>query len=302
VAKLLAVFDTDVLYASRLMEYLRKSDRCDFEVLLFTRMDILIDFLKHQTVEILLLGGEKLADDFPDGNIGHVFILCDDKRLMREREEAIFKYQAADRVCSEILSRYTKLEDGRYSNCNGKVRFVAYFSPIPGGDKISHAWAQAKKMSESSKTLFINLEMLPASGFLKQEDESRSMSELLYYLKEGKPEYINRLKDCLEYSEKMAFLRKPVHGFDLLSLNREDMKRFMEDIENLADYEIVVFYLGMYSEASMEVLKHCDEINVIISDISYEEDVYEEWRRQMSLIGMDMEKNKLNRVKLQRGW
>lgn len=83
-AKLLAVFDTDVLYASRLMEYLRKSDRCDFEVLLFTRMDILIDFLKHQTVEILLLGGEKLADDFPDGNIGHVFILYKDNLITYE--------------------------------------------------------------------------------------------------------------------------------------------------------------------------------------------------------------------------
>lgn len=63
--KLLAVFDTDILYATRLMEYLKEADWECFEILLFTRQESLFDFLKYQKIDILLYGGELLPEELP---------------------------------------------------------------------------------------------------------------------------------------------------------------------------------------------------------------------------------------------
>lgn len=294
--KQLAIFDTDILYTSRLMEYFKKTKWDEFEILLFTKKDSLINFLKYQAIDILLYGGDTSTDEFPKDNIRYVFRLCEDTNQIQGRDEMIYKYQPACKLGADILSRYTRLEDINQNGSDGDVRFVAFFAPVPGEDKITYTWSAAKKLSNNSKVLFIDLEQLPAAAMLRQEDSGRSMSELLYYLKEAGSNYIDKLKSYLNYSEKLSYLTGPTHGFDLLSLSREDMGRLMDDIKNHTDYETVILHLGIYTEASMEALSRSDEVNIISCDLPYEESAVKEWERQMGLIGKDNKNLKINRI------
>lgn len=296
--KLLAIFDTNSLYASRLMEYLKKSDLEGFDILLFTKKESLADFIKYQEVDILLLGGDRLFEEIPKESIKYIFWLSEDKGYMKDKHDTIYKYQSAANITSEILSLYTRLEDENHNSLYGDVRFVVVYPPVPGIEKISYAWSLAKKLSKTRKVLFIAFDIFPTSCISRHEDMGQSMSELLYYLKESKSDYMDRLKSYISYSEKLSYLSGPAHGFDLLSLGNEDIIRFMEDLREHADYEIIIFYLGIYTEGSMEILSRCNEICIATCSLPYEELVVSEWERQMELIGMPIKKLRINRIKL----
>lgn len=297
--KLLAVYDTDTLYASRLMEHFRKSNWDSFEIILFTKIESLIDLLKYQMIDVLLCSQDTLFEETERENIKYIFPLCSDEKQIDEINNSIYKYQAAGKIASDIMSRYTKLEDKNYTVSNGEVMFVAFFPPVPGEEKIAYAWSMAKELSKRKKVLFIALEQLPTPNISRQEDKGQSMSELLYYLKESNIDYMNKLKSYLCYSEKLSYLTGPAHGFDLLSLSREDMGRLMDGIKEYTDYETVIIYLGIYTEASMEALSRSHEIYIVTRDLSYEELVENEWERQMELIGIQINKLNINRIKLE---
>lgn len=297
--KLLAIFDDDILYASRLMEYFKKNGWEGFEILLFTKKESLVDFLKYQSVDILLYGGDELLEGLSQENIKYIFWLSpDDKRKIEDKHETVYKYQAAAKIASDILSCYTRLEDRKQGASFGNVNIIAIYPPVPGLEKIRYAWSFAKELSISKKVLFIAFEPLPTSDMPGKEDMGQSISELLYYLKESKADYMSNFKSYLSYSERLSYLTGLNHGFDLLSLSKEDMTRFMDDLKNHSDYETIIFYLGIYTEGSMEVLSLCNEVYIATCSLPYEELVLEEWERQMELIGRPINKLNINRVEL----
>lgn len=296
--KILAVYDQDVLYATRLTEYISKLSWESFEILLFTRLESLLDFLKYNAVEILLYGDDNIPESIEVRNIKYIFCLSKDRKSMEDKYQRIFKYQAAGKITSDILSCYTRLEDSNIKEPFGNVKFISVFSPVAGAEKISFAWLLAKELSKKSKVLLISLDMF--SGFLKSEDtESEyAFSEYLYYLKEGSKEHINKLKSCLSYSEKLAYLSGLNHGFDLLSLSKEEALKFIDEMKEHKEYEVIVCFLGIYTEATMEILTNSNQVFLTICDKPYEEMVIKEWERQMELMGIKLTNQKQHIIKL----
>jgi len=298
--KLLAIYDIDVLYATRLMEYFKKSAWEGFEILLFTTKDNLIDFLEYQPIEILLYGGEDLAWEEYSNNIKHIFLLSIDKRLPKDNNRFVYKYQPASKIISDVLSLYTKLEDSRGQISDGNVLIMTVFAPITGDEKYEFSWSLAKYISSIRKVLFIPLELLPTAHMTRQEDCGQSLSEFLYYLKESKTDPIDKMKSYLNYSERLSYLSGLTHGFDILSVNKEDSRRIIDCLKEHKEYEIVIFYLGIYTEASMEILRHSVEICIISYGDNHEGLVREEWERQMELLGCSVNNLKYRLIKLPR--
>ena len=296
--KLLAVFDTDVLYASRLLEFLKTLKWEGFEIVLFTKEESLLDFLKYQSVEILLYGGESSPEDLPKDNIKYIIWLSADIRQGKNKQEIIYKYQSAQKIGTELLSQYTRLEDVNQQSAFGEANLITVFSPIPGAEKISYAWSMAKELSNRRKVLFVSFEQLPTGFVIQGENSKPSMSEFLYYLKESNIDLMDQLRAYINYWERLSYLSGPSHGFDLLSISREDVSRLLEEIKNCKEYQQIIFYLGIYTEASMEILSSSDEVYIAIRDGPYEERIEKEWERQMELTGIKVEQLNHHIVKL----
>lgn len=295
--KLLAIFDTDVLYASRLMEYLKKLAWEGFEVLLFTKMESLTDFLEYQPVEILLYGGENLEEEElhliqNTNNAKYVFCFSSNKKLIKDNSSLIYKYQSATDISSDILSLYTKLEDSKDETAYGDVQIISVFSPAPSIEKLRFSWSLAKDLSSRVKVLFIPLEFFPTDHILHKGEKGQSLSDFLYYLKDSKNDSIDKIKSYLRYSEKLSLLSGINHGFDLLSVSKEDVGKLVMSIKEHKDYEVVVFYIGIYTEAAMELLRSSDEVCIVTCERAYEELTGAEWERQMELLKLPI--NKIN--------
>lgn len=294
--KLLVIYDTEVSYASRLMDYMKRSALTGFEVLLFTRRDSLDEFLKDHVVELLLLG-EEVQEEIPRDNIRFILQLTGTKPISRkEITQNVYKYQPAREVINDLLSCYMKAQGIHGTDRYGELNIISVFAPAGGRREVTYATNLALCLAERQKVLYLPMEQLPVSSVSATAGEDQALSEFIYYLKEYDNSLISKLKELLKFSGKLACLSGIAHGLDLLSLDKEDAGKLIEELKKNTDYEAVIFYHGIYTEFTIELMK-LSSSNYILSDGSlYSKGVLREWDRQMENLKMDTEAENFKRI------
>ncbi len=297
--KILAIYDSDISYASRLMDYIMKSARTGFETMVFTRKDSLKEFLNDKYIEILLLGEGMEAEELPEKKVLHTFVLTELKIIKpTDKPHKIFKYQAAKEVLSDIMACYARLEDHTGGGRNEDLKIISVFAPLPGPPEAAYSWFLAACLAEKGKALYLPFELLPVPAAPAPAGEDQAQSEFAYYLKEKTSDLITILKRLLKYSGKLPYLSGLAHGLDLLSLNKGDAARLIDELKKKTDYDKVILYLGMYTEFTMELMNLSDRVDILCREAPYSAKVNQEWERQMRLLGTDTGQNRFRRISL----
>lgn len=295
--KILAVLDFDKVYAARFLEFFKKTGLDGFDMVLFTNLDSLKEFTAYQPVEVLVYCDGISPENLPGENIRYMLCLSGEKDAgFIENTPAVFRYQSAKKVLSDILTCYTMLENKEGHAGSVSIRFISIYPTVWDASKLFFAGALAKQLSEKKKVLFLPLDPLAASFFPAVKDTGHRLSEFIYYLKENNRDLITKMKSCLQFTDKLSYLSGLTHGFDLYSLSREDISRFMDEVAGQTDFDLVVLYLAVYSDAMVEILERSNEIYVTDCGTPYEEVMIKEWERQMGLVGFQIKTNKYHRL------
>jgi hypothetical protein len=302
-AKILAVYDTDASYAVRLTEFIRKENTDGFEVTVFTRREKLEEFLRHQELELLLLGEGMLTKELPPGNIKYILRLSDQMEVNQKSEvPMILKYQSAQRVRSDILSCYARLEnsqpDNRVGTKTGECRVVSIFTPVSGITEITYSWFYAAGLAERNKILYLPLELFPVPVSETMTELDHSLSEFIFYLKENSLGLLSKLKSLIKYSGKLPILTGLTHGLDLISLTKEDAVKLVGELRKNSEYDVIVLYLGVYTEFTLEIMNQSDMVQVLDQGSNYARNVIREWERQMDFYGLDTGQTKFITISL----
>lgn len=299
--KVFAIYDNDVLFVTRFMEFLKKRKGFDYEVIVFTRKDSFNDYITDNPIEILLIDKELYEEEPIGSNIGYVYRLSEERGTKKDSEHhTIYKYQSAQNLISEILSDYLrkeKLSEGNYSSNDPKL--ITIVSPIPNLESLSFAWSFSYILSEKYKSLFIPMELFPVTIFTLEDNINQSLSEFIYYLKDNNPNVIMKMKSLLRYTNNLAYLSGITHGFDLLSLGKEDVDRWLEELKTHLDFSTIIFYFNYYSETYLELIRQSNEILVPILNSPYQISMIKEWKRQMDLIGIHSDSGRIRDINLQ---
>ena len=296
--KLLAIYDTEASYAARLMDYMKRATVADFEILMFTRRESLEEFLKDHVVELLLLG-EEMQEELPRENIRFTVRLSGSKAIGRkEAIQTIYKYQSAREVLNDLLACYMKAQGSQSSVRDRALSLISVFAPVGGLQEGTYARNLALCLAEKQKVLLLQMEQLPVSEEIDLTEKKQALSEFIYYLKEEHTQFIPKLKEQLMFSGKLAYLSGIAHGLDLLSLGKEDAVRLIEELRKSTDFEAVIFYLGIYTEFAIEVMKHSDYNHILANESSYSRGVLREWDRQMEFIKVDTKAEHYKRLLL----
>jgi hypothetical protein len=301
VERIFALYDSDVFYATRFMEYFKKKKDSDFTISVFTRKESLEEYLRSHSVEILLLGDTIAEEKLDDQKIKYIYRLTDKPaRQIEEGYPAIYRYQPAGTVINEIINDYQGKENLFQAKDNSvQTNILSVFSPVPGIDKIIFSWAVANLLSEQGSVLYIPLELLPVSLYEPVDRANQALTEFIYYLKEN-----IRIEDKIKVLPRtyggLSVLSGLVHGFDLLSLSKADIKNWVEELKTHRNFHTVVFYIGCYTEAMIELMQESDEVLVAASESTFEMVAIKEWERQMSQMGMPEKQDKVQYIMLPR--
>lgn len=285
---IIAIYDSDLTYAIRLMEYIKKRKDFGFEVLVFTEEKSLYDFASSRIIDILLMeDGLSINNEIKD-NIKVIFILSDylDRSTINE-ELRVLKYQSAQKLITEVLSTYNKfINKGEQTYGIKGSKIVSIISLIPERNKLAFAWSYAYHISEKNKVLFIPLELLPIPFIDMNEYSKSSLSDFLYYLKNKDPNLISIMNSYISYIDSIAYLSGLSIGLDLISVTKEDITKWIEALSLSPDYDVIVFYLGFYSEATVELMNQSDKVLVPIAEQSEDHVLIGELERQLNFIGV----------------
>ncbi len=291
--KLFVLFDSDILYATRFLEYFKVNKDTEFEVTVFTNKNSLEEFIQVYPIEILLLGEEACWEEREGGSIRFIYRLSENPKKDANGEEPfIYRYQPAQSLMKEIMKDYTARTCIFWNNTPSEQKqFISIYSPISSIEKLSFSWAFCSLISKKNKSLFVLLDPLPIQLLRPLGTSTQSLTEYIYYLKEN-TNSLDKLNSLVEAQGDLFYLRDILHGFDILSLNKEDMEKWIKELREQSDYSSIVFYLGCYNEAMVEIIKQSDTVLLPIEGSLYEEVVLKEWKRQLGQLGIRMKQEK----------
>jgi hypothetical protein len=291
VRKIIVLYDSDSIYAARFMEYFQNKQGFEWEVVAFTKKEKLEFYLEGNNIEVFLVGGEEGMETFPVEKVRYCYQLTEDHETGPENDK-VYRYQSVERIMEQVLSDYMRKQDEISAKINpNRMNITTVYSSVPGGQDVSIAWSIGFQLARQRKALFVPLEIYCLSQLEFIDQNRHGLSEFIYYLKDNS-NTLRRWKELLNYSNNLAYLSGANHGFDVLSLNREDIQRWIELLRTNTDYQNVVFYLGFYQEAGMELLKLSDRVVVIRGQSPYEEAVYRDLERQLDCIGIHLQEPK----------
>ncbi|HWT74735.1 MAG TPA: hypothetical protein VN258_08470 [Mobilitalea sp.] len=298
--KILALYDSDVFYATHFMEYFKKKKDFQFVISVFTRKESLEEFLCGNSIEILLIGEQNTLEDISTDKIHHIYKLSDRLRKDVNSEYAtVMKYQAVQTLMSEIMADYyMNVEDACITNPMKQLKVITVYSPVQSTEAQAFTWAMSTLMAQQSKVLLVILDLLPIQLLASIDSTIPYLSEFIYYLKEN-PNIIMKMKTLLGYAGNLSYLSGIAHGSDLLSLNRVDIQKLLEELRTNTDYEAVVFYLGGYMEAGMELIRLSNNVIIAGMETAYEAALYQTLIKQLELTGIELNRDKFLRIQLQ---
>lgn len=299
VEKIFALYDSDIFYATRFMEYFQGKREFDFRISVFTNKDSLKDFLVGHEIEILLAAPKIDMEEIPQ-KIKYIYYLSDSPINRKGMNtDQVYRYQSVRTLLSDVMNDYTGKEHANEAEYDSnQINLITVFSPIPGVEKLIFSWSVSSGLSEQGSTLFVPMDLFPVTLPAPMNQDNSSLTEFIYFLKEDSNVGL-KIKTLSKGEGKLSILSGIVNGADLLSLGREDIQKWIEGLRVHTDYSTVVFYAGYYSEAVMELIKLSDRVYLIVADNSYEAAVLQEWERQMEQMGVLINQEKYRNVTLQ---
>lgn len=267
---LVAMFDQEG-YTRRLAAYLNHHQNSMMEVRLFTNEDSLKQFLKQEPVEMLLVAERDWDPRWERDAKIHRLIFLSDGDVVREgmNHPVIFKYQSAESIVQELLAVIAD-DDGMQVKTkrmsSDHVEFIGVYSPYGGAGVSTFSYEMAKEYGMQYTTLYLNLELfhgMPEHSISKWREftpaeESRGMSELIFYLRQHKEKIAVKLQSLVRIQDGVAVIRAVEDYRDLYSMTVADMQRLLHVLAEETEYQKIFFDIGYIGESALELMRCCD--------------------------------------------
>jgi hypothetical protein len=289
VERIFALYDSDFYYTTRFMEYFKKKRDTPFEIIVFTQLESLKEYLRSNSVNVLLLGSDLDEDEIFIKKTKYIYQLAEDQRDCKSTNSySIYKYQPVSEVMQDILKDFRGRESRIYQetamDCQAKILTV--FSPKQRQEVLAYSLALHSILSKQRNILFINLELLPITFLAEMESDKSNLSEIIYYIKESK-DINTKLKELLSPGV-LSYLGGLDHAADILSMDVEDVKKLITELRKNSDYQWILFYVNSVSEALMELMIQSDALITIKGCTDYDQALYDTWLKQLQRLGKQL--------------
>lgn len=261
---ILGVLDPDIEYAGHLMDYLNRKEEFLLDVRIFTNEESLRNFIAQGIIDILLVPEYQIAetiDGLDENKRIKTVVILSSGNIIHENNRyiSIYKFQSTENLIKELTGIY--LEEAEYIPksgyiCDGKkIHIISVFSPCGGSGTTTTAFFLGQLLGEQKRVLIINWE--PFSNVQKQLElkTSTGFSELMYFIKEKKPNISFKIKSMVHKIENIDYLMPADHCKDLYQLELKDIKLFLQVLKEECEYDVVIFDIGFLTEVVEEVFR-----------------------------------------------
>ena len=264
--KILAVLETEGSYAKRFFDFLNEKKDFFFQTRVFTEETSLEEFLKEHSVEILLIA-EKSNYKKYEKEVAFTILLTEGRMVKEGEHTVIYKFQSAENILKEVLQNYVekKAEQGttmRYlSKGMAHTKKIAIFSPEGGAGKTTTSVLLGNLLGENKNVLVVNLEPFPKEyPWLENDVKQQGISELLYYMEQGKQNLEMKIKSMVCSIGNMDYLKGVSNYQDVQNMKEEDVLYFLEVLQQNTSYDVIIFDISFVGKGILTLMEKSDVI------------------------------------------
>ena len=266
--KQMAVYDREPDYTCRFAEYVNQRKEPLFLVHGFTDREELGNFVQENPVDILLTTPDTLEDVSQKENLGQVILLSDSEYPEEEPGyPMIYKYQSCERILRKVLDVYA--EQARIAVGHAlrleDMTLIGVYSPIGRTGKTSFALAFGRELSKRRKTLYINMEEYSGFHILYPNGDGWTLSELMYFLKQGKRTFVWKLEGMVRQIGGLDYIPPLKSPRELRQVDLEDWEALLEALGRETNYEFVILDLDGLVNGLFELMERCEKIYMPVS-------------------------------------
>lgn len=275
----LIIADEDPDFLHSLSSYLLEDYGQTFDVLTFSQVEYLDDYLTEQARTGILLISPAMLQTETIMQPGLLRILLSNEagqlepksRLGRANPECgqIFKYLSGPELVKSIMAILSESENCLSSvlSTSKKTSITAIYSPAGGVGKTTIALGCALQTAwEGKKVFYLNLEGSPSTGLFFEEVQGEGLATVLYYLQAKKENASLKIKALIntDLGSQIDYFAPTESGLELDEEGINALPELFNFLRNSCDYDLIYVDLGNEINTNFfRALDICDFILLI---------------------------------------
>lgn len=259
---ILVILDREEDFLYGIGRYFQERLLKSFDIYSFHRKESLVKFAEEKKKEIqVFLGSICLTEkEQKQLNIKQAIYLSDGRRIEERETPAIYKYQPVEGIMKEFLEicHFTR-EMGRVA-VKGSVRFLGVYSPVGRCGKTSLALVMGQVLAQKKRVIYVNLEEWPGFERIIGGYEGLDISDLIYYIKQGKKELGIYLDGMVVTLNQLKILPPVKKAPDIQEAEAKEIEVLFEEIVNSGEYDIVLVDFGSQIKSTFQLLERFEKV------------------------------------------
>ncbi len=265
---ILAVCDSDRLFTETMTGVFRGKKGLPFEVHGFSDCEMLMDFLKHDPVEILMISEKQFQKYKETEKASFVVILRENEEFDAGSHPCISKYRSASGLYRNVMELYLRESDHIAPTVKQRERPVIFgiYSPIRRCRQTSLALTMAEQLAKTDASLYLNFEWFSGFEHLMGQRFNGNMTDLLYYYQCDRERFPYRFESLVHKIDDLDFIPPGSSYVDYSGVTKEEWMGFITSILFMGHYRYVVMDLTEQVVGLFDLMKLCDHIVTICLD------------------------------------
>ncbi len=264
--KSFVIYSPDERYAGKIYEYICAKLKENHEVLLFTKIEPLEDYLDATRADILLAEtGEE--DDYMKSH-ADIFVRLSEENPENPDDNSVCKYSSAEDLLRKVMSICAagNTVDPDRERLAGSCEVIGVYSPVKRCFQTTFAITLGQILAGKRKTLYLNFEGFSGFDIIQGKRHKNDLMDLLYFSECDLGSFSYRVNSMAERIGELDYV-PPVRIYTgYMDVNKAQWLKLIRRIKTETDYECLILDLSDYISGLFDILAECEEIYTITGD------------------------------------
>lgn len=295
----IAVCDREPEYTHRFVEYASQQQTSLFSVHGFSSPKLLLDYAKENPLDMSLLSAELWVPEMKKFPLGQVYLL-EESEYQKEGTECpgIYKYQSCLKILEIMLNAYAEQAPQSMGQAlrSERMKRIGVYSPVSRIGKTELSLALGRELAKQRRTLYLNLEEYSGFETLYPYGDGWSLSELMYFLKQGKKAFACKLEGIVQKLGGLDYIPPLKSPAELRYISHGDWEALLEALERESLYEFVILDISGVVDGFYELLGKCDRVYMPVLSDEISKAKLRQYEDTLKLMEMDEILEKTQRI------
>lgn len=268
--KVIAICDSDLSYAGRLVEYLRREAAFPYDLRLYTGTDRLIEDAESREAVLVVIAQSQYDGGVAEAGFKNILLLNESDVILEEPEN-ISKYQSISNIAACIRKKCAPEEEPIVTSLrHGRPMIrIGVYTPVTRCLQTTFTMTLGQILAKDHKVLYMNFEAFSGLEKMLSKEFRGSVSDLIYYNECAREKLAGQLEMMREEVGGLHFLPPMKSYIELHAIRKDQWSSLIRTIEKVTEYEYLLMDLTEHTDGLLDLLRTCDKVYTIVRDDTF---------------------------------